>query len=296
MPSKGQMDARLKQPLPVEQVPNLDVSYLTPNVSEACVNLQMDYILNRKSILTKWLFKSPLAISVLFAVFAIVYHYKLQDYLSAYAFKDGFLPALEKLFKNPNFRNDSIEALGAIGLATAVEWTFLIKATDWLRYESKRVPDHQKEYFGIDMSEYGALANKKRLNKEDKSQVQFMKTNSVSVIYRETPIAFIVKQVVDETDDKIEYKITGLGVRRVYVSAGVLEDLLTCTIRELKKVENKDVKCTLELYSFEEFDEKIATNLGFKLIKEQLTTKDLTLRLLFRVSKNTYQYEVARTN
>ncbi|VEU20768.1 DEKNAAC101697 [Brettanomyces naardenensis] len=294
MPIKGQMDARLSEPLPVEQVPKLDISYITPNCSQAVVNLQMDYLMNKKSILTRWLFGSQFTLSLITAWIGTVIYWGVGDYFSSYTFKNGALDGLKQLFGNSFFRAGLIEVTGLIALGFAVVWTVLFETTAWLKDQCMKVPDEQKELFGLDMSEYASLTGKKKFSAEEKKQIEFMKKNSVHIVYRETPIAFIVKQIVVDTEESIEYKVTALGIRRVYVSAGVLEDLLTYLIRDLHEVNGRNAKCSLDLYNFETFDQDIAKSLGFKLEKEVKTNQNWLLRNIFRVTLRTYSYEVTQ--
>ena len=294
MPTRGQIDARLREPLPVEEVPKLDIKFIDPSYSEAVVNLQMDYLLSRKALLNKRLFSSPLTLTLLIAWLGVVYRLRLQDYFSSFNFKDGFLQGMEILAKSPQFRSDIVESLAMIGLFVGIEWAILNRSTRYWKEQSQAVPDHQQEYFGIDMGEYASLTDKSKLSKEEKKQVEQMKQNSVNVVYRQTPIGFIVKkQQEDKTEDTLTYKITALGIRRVYISAGVLEDLLTYVIRDLHKVEGyKNVRCLFDIYSFENYEREIAEGLGFKLEAKERFNKDLLLARVFGVEKQTFVYEV----
>ncbi len=293
MPTRGQINARLREPLPVEEIPKLDIKYVDPSYSEAVVNLQMDYILSRKALLNRRLFSSPLTLALLIAWLGVIYHLRLQDYFSSFNFRNGVLEGLQVLVKSTQFRSDIFESLAMFGLFVSIEWTVLNRSTRFWKEKSKSVPDHQQEYFGTDMGEYASLTDKNKLSKEEKKQTERMKQDSVNIVYRRTPIAFIIKQEEQRTDDTLTYRITGMGIRRVYISAGVLEDLLTYVIRGLHKIEGfKSVKCLLDIYSFESYEKGIVEGLGFKLVEKESFQDDLLLSRVFGVKKQTYAYEV----
>ncbi|QPG75879.1 hypothetical protein FOA43_003265 [Brettanomyces nanus] len=299
MQSQGQIDPKLNESLPVEEVPKLEISYVTPNCAEAVVNLQMDYLLSRKSKLTKKMLGAKGIIAIIIGWASLVSYYRLGDYFSDYTFQNGFQNGLFKLLLNSSFRYNAVETISVVLLGMVTIWVNLFLQTNFLKEESVGVPERQKDYFGADMKEYSLLAlndKKKKLCSDKRKKVEFFKTNSVIIVYRSTPIAFAVKQVVQDNDDALIYRITGLGIRRVYIQAGVLTDLITCTIKNLPLVTSRTVKCYIDVYNFEGAEKHILKRLGFNLEKTQPTNHGFILDTLFGFRKETFVYTIAPNN
>lgn len=290
---KGQLDPSLDMPLPVEQVAKLDVSYVTPNTSEATLNLQMDYIMNRKTVLSKWLFRAPVTLSITFGLISILLYHEFGSWISPYTFRDGFIEGMQRLLSNPMFRDDLIEMVCLLCLLIGIVWGCANYCTFFLATEAQEVPKNQEKYFGINLEKYSQLANKTKLADSEQKMVDFMESHSYGVVYRKTPIAFLVTQDITDNEKSIVRQITGYGIRRVYISAGVLEDLLTFLLRSMKKETGRRRKAIIEILSFESFDESVIKKVGFTLEKEEPTDESWALDSLYGVKKRTYAYEMS---
>lgn len=285
-PSVKQVDAHLNEPLSADAPATIESGWITPDKSEAIVNLQMDYILQRKSLLTRAILGSRFFSSVVIGIMGVIAYYRLNEYVSDYLLKDGYFAAAKALLSNSYFLDDLVNVVFTyIFLFTACFITIKYQIA-WLQRESEEVKDNMETYFNADLSIYSTVKNVQKPKKDEKDMVHFFKANSVVVDYREAPIAFMVIKPVEGEDNS--YEITAYGVRRVYVKAEVFADVLGLT---LKKLVNKgDFKIKVKLYSFETLDAKVLRKAGF--VKSRSESFSFFLSNFLNLTLDTYEFEL----
>ncbi|GMG00391.1 hypothetical protein B5S33_g2861 [[Candida] boidinii] len=323
-----QKDANLRAPIPIENEATIDSKSILPSYSEAVVNLQMDYLLNKKSILTKYLFKSKLTISFCFVISSIVINHFIGDYLSAYNFRDGYWDGFIYLIKNNDFFfQDLLSTVTGICFVFSLTGGLLFYNTYFLKEMSDEVPNNYDQYFGTDMKDYSQIelfstsstskpnkSNKlNKLSSNEKKIVNKMKDNSYLIVYRSIPVAFILLQEEesnkktikssDEDTDKVDennnetlnFKVTSLGIRRIYIQSDMLLDLIGCQIKKIlenpnyKKIKNFNIQ--IELYSFEEHDIKLLKKIGFKKLSES-KLNDFLIGSIYGVTSQIYELNI----
>ncbi|KAG7750111.1 hypothetical protein KL911_004843 [Ogataea haglerorum] len=280
-----QKSASLDAPLEMNKPSTITSTPILPDLAEPVTNLQMDYLLYKKSVLTKALFKSKAVVSLLIGAFAGLFYRKFGPYCTPYNFRNGTLEGILSIFHSPFFVQDAFYLV----LSTAMIFSATLVAawlqTNFLRDAAEEVPKHMEQYFGLDLEEYARSAVKSKLRKvpaDVKQKVKFMEKHSLVVQYRETPIAFIVQQKESESS----FKITGFAVRRVYIKSGILADLLDWAKKQVGPKQSSSVT----VYSFETFDIDILRGSGFKLLRRE-PLDSFVLGTLFGITRDTYIYE-----
>lgn len=320
-----QEDANLREPIPIENEATIDSKSILPSYSEAVVNLQMDYLLNKKSILTKHLFKSKLTISFCFVISSIVINYFIGDYLSAYNFRNGYWTGFVYLIRyNDFFFQDLFSTITGICFVFSITGGFLFYNTYFLKEMSDEVPNNYELYFGTDMKDYSQIelfssSNPNKLNKlssNERKLINKMKDNSYLIVYRSIPVAFLLlkeeeennkKSIKSSDEDKssdkikekdnetINFKITSLGIRRIYIKSDMLLELIGCQIKKIlnnsnyKKIKNFNIQ--FDLYSFEEHDIKLLKKIGFKKISES-KFDSILIGSIYGITTETYELNI----
>lgn len=288
----AQQEASLSQPLPQEASSDLINGFVLPTQSEAITNLQMDYLLQRKSLLIRYIASTRTFTSVVTVIVGVLGYWKLNGYMSDYLFKDGYFQAVKSLFNNSYFLDDFSHLVLYLVLLVTSFFMFAKMQSGFLQFESEDVPKNFQNYFNIDMSDYATVKhpdNFKKLNKDEKEMVKFMKEYSVCLNYRDHAVAFMIDRPKDKVEnEKIpSFEIIGYGIRRVYVKAGMFKDLLGLTLRNLVQ-KHQDFNVSIKIYNFEEADISVLRKAGFvKSGSEKLGL----LTLLFGVTKDTYVLE-----
>ncbi|GMG56175.1 unnamed protein product [Ambrosiozyma monospora] len=319
----------LRTPINKEAPPTIATKYIRPNNVGIAINLQMDYLLMKKSQLMKYLLGSKITLTVLITILSYLANDKLGSYYSVYNFpaeRETWKSILQLLLIDM-FKEDLFNFLLQSAMVIGLTCVALYYKTGFLKFESDDVPKNLERYFGTDFKVFQKTnsPNDKAFKTLDK---QLQKESKV-ISYREVPIAFVVKQdkaVVeklesttaniktgsgeankDETGSETSgtksskkkttttttttatstatpasedgsYQITGLGIRRVYIKSGILNELL---LLELKDPRVK--KLYMDVYSFEKNDIEILTKAGF-VLESETTLKDLILGGIFRIS------------
>ncbi|GME73287.1 unnamed protein product [Ambrosiozyma monospora] len=321
----------LRTPISKEAPPTIATKYIRPNNVGIAINLQMDYLLMKKSQLMKFLLGSKITLSVMITILSYLANDKLASYYSVYNFppERETWKSILQLFLIDMFKEDLFNFLLQSALTIGLTCVALYFKTGFLKFESDDVPKNLERYFGTDFSIFQKTnsPNDKAFKNLDK---QLQKESKV-ISYREVPIAFIVKQdkaVVEKLKSKSEeqkqkkksktnnktgsgagtgnkdetgsetnvtktskktttatstsedgaYQVTGLGIRRVYIKSGILNELL---LLEMKDPSVK--KLYMDVYSFEKQDIDILTNAGF-VLESETTLTDFVLGGIFRIS------------
>lgn len=288
--SVKQQPLNLDEPLAAEEPAVIGSNYITPEKCSAVVTLQMDYILQRRSVLIRAILGSRVFSSTVIGFLAVLAYRKFNGYISDYLLRDGYWAAIKTLSGNGYFLDDLVSMLLTIVVVFSTVFVFLKFQTAWLQTESEAVPANMDKYFGQNLDEYATVKNIAKPKKEDRAIVNHFKQNSVVIDYRNSPIAFLVKKPVNDAEHKDAqhpvYEITGYGVRRVYVRADMLRDLLGLTVRQLLQTHD-EATLRLKLYSFEEHDAAILRRAGFVLARSESFSR--VLSGVFQMTLDTYE-------
>lgn len=291
-----QVNAHIDTPLPVETAPSINSTYILPTECEAVTNLQMDYLLNRRSALIRSVISSRVVSSLGLGVVTMIAYYKVGDYFTEYTFKKGFWEGAKSLLKNGYFVDDAVTMLFMIAACIACFFTFLKFLSNPLQQEADNVPKDFEKYFGVDLNKYAALSevdkNFNKLNKSDKEMVKHMKENSFCIVYRDVPVAFLACKQTKSTssDDRVDIEITGYAVRRVYVKAELFKDLISMMFKKFVAGEKSNVnQISVDVYNFETFDINILKRAGF--YRQKKNSLGFLLSSVLGLTKDTYVFE-----
>ena len=291
-PSKklvSQVDAHMSTPLPSDAPAKIEANYILPEQCEAVTNLQMDYILLRKSTMIRTILSSRVFSSGFFGITTIIAYRYIGEYFSEYTFKKGVMDGLYQLFGNSYFKDDLFVLFFIIMIILATAFTSMKFITAFLQQESVDVPKNFQKYFNVDLNQYATLSNVdksfNKLNKIDKDLVKTMRDNTLCIVYREAPVAFM--SVTPDKDANI--KITGYGVRRVYIKAELLKDLLSMLFKRFVLTDSPVENITVDLYSFEKTDIDLFKRAGFYRCKKN--SLGFLISTIFGITRDTYIFE-----
>ncbi|GAV26798.1 hypothetical protein PMKS-000254 [Pichia membranifaciens] len=290
-----QVDAHIDAPIPAEAPPSINSTYILPTECEAVTNLQMDYLLHRKSAFIRSIISSRVFSSLGFGIFTMIAYYKVGDYFTEYTFKKGTWDGVKSLYANGYFMDDAITMLFMIAMIVATFFTFLKFLSNPLQQEADTVPKNFEKYFGIDLNKYAVLSNVEKnynkLNKADKDLVKHMKDNTFCIVYREVPVAFLAcKQTKSSSDDKVDVEITAYAVRKVYVKAELFKDLISMVFKKFITNEKINVnQISIDVYNFENFDINILKRAGF--YRQKRHSLGFLLTSVLGMTKDTYVFE-----
>lgn len=287
-----QVDVHIDSPLPAEASTTIESNFILPNQCEAVTNLQMDYILNRKSMFIRSILNSRVFSSFAFGLITIVSYYKIGDYFNEFTFKKGYLDGAKSLLKNGYFVEDFFTMFFIIMIIIATLFTVLKFITSPIQEEANNVPKNFESYFNVDLNEYATLTNIdknfNKLSKTDKEIVKKMKENSFCIVYRDSPVAFLSWKQIESTDG-IDIKIIGYGIRRIYVKAELFKDLIGMLFKKFILSENKVNSISLDVYSFETFDINILKRAGF--FRKERKSIGFLVSTILGITKDTYSFE-----
>ncbi|KAG7877719.1 hypothetical protein KL905_004352 [Ogataea polymorpha] len=281
----AQKSASLDAPLEMNKPSTIESMPILPDLAEPVTNLQMDYLFYKKSLLTKTVFKSKAVASLLVAAFAGLFYRKFGPYFTPYNFRNGTIEGLYNIYHSPFFIQDAFYLVSSTFMIFSATLVAAWLHTNFLKYEAEEVPKHMEQYFGLDLEDYAKSSVKSKLRRvpaDIKQKVKFMEKHSFVIQYRDTPVAFIVQQKKSDSS----FKITGLGVRRVYVKSKILADLLDWAKKQLSPKESTSIT----VYSFETFDIDILKESGFELLRKE-PLDSFVLGTLFGITRDTYVYE-----
>ena len=290
-----QVDAHIDAPIPAEAPPSINSTYILPTECEAVTNLQMDYLLHRKSAFIRSIISSRVFSSLGFGIFTMIAYYKVGDYFTEYTFKKGTWDGVKSLYANGYFMDDAITMLFMLAMIVATFFTFLKFLSNPLQQEADTVPKNFDKYFGIDLNKYAVLAdvekNYNKLSKADKDLVKHMKDNTFCIVYREVPVAFLAcKQTKSPSDDQVDIEITAYAVRKVYVKAELFKDLISMVFKKFITNEKSNVnQISIDVYSFENFDINILKRAGF--YRQKRHSLGFLLTSVLGMTKDTYVFE-----
>lgn len=292
--SVRQLDALIDTPIPADIPSTIKSTYILPSECEAVTNLLMEYLLYRKSMLIKSILRSRTVSSLGFGLFTIIAYYKIGDYFTEYLLKDGILNAIIALYNNSYFLEDFFTMLFMVGIAVITLFSLLKFISNFLQVEVDNVPKNFEKYFNVDLDKYSKInidKNFNKLNKDEKEIVKIMKDNTFSIVYKGVPVAFLVCEQ-EESYSSIDIKIKSYGVRRVYVKAELLKDLIAMLFKKFvtESTLTKEVSTiSVDLYNFEHFDIDIFKRAGF--YRKKKNNLGFVLTSILGITKDTYIFE-----
>lgn len=320
-----QKEVDLNRPLDPNAKPTLSQTKLTPELSQAVLNLHGDRYRQLQSKCNRHVVWHPLSMAtlgVLVFIYAIFQFWNL-------------IVVLESLaeFWSLVLRNKYLIALSMPGLV--LSFTVIALSSFIISDEFRSVSDRlvKSEYlvslFGFELKKYAQLSTKDSengsLSPKEAKLLKEGSQNTQVLIYRDSPIAAVtvVPLLQNSTESNFFVKITGLNVRKVFAKVDFDNLLVEWSIlrsRELlqeyassKKVKNVDgakVTVLMDAYSIDSALVATLQQNSFTKIKSSLQIDpfvpestprgvDLFYNVLhkfFRVSRDTYALTLVAQN
>lgn len=267
-----QKDAGLRDFVDDQAPPTIVSTKLTPELSEAALNLTIDFQRQKQSGANAAIIRHPIIVSTLVVVIGAVGYWKLGEIIQRGGFK------LLKL--------NIDQVMGTLVIATmiiSVLATLVTRPTDVLRSKADSIVDNSESVFGFELREFAAL-NVKKLDKTGRELLDTAENTRV-VIYRDTPIAVVSLVPVTDmcTKERFVTKITGVGVRKVYWRSGIIEDLIDWTVFRSGQLNNSKAPKILVLYEVVNTDHELIKVLKakqFQKIESRPVSGNSLLKLL----------------
>lgn len=295
-----QLNAHIDTPIPNETPSTIESTYILPSECEAVTNLEMEYMLYRRSNYIRSILSSRVFSSLALGIFSLIAYRQVGEYFSDYTFRNGNIEAFKSLYNNSYFMNDFVTMLYMMAIFVVTCFSMLKFLAAPFQKEADKVPENFEKYFGVDLNEYAALninKNYNKLSKSEKEIIKYMKDNTFSIVYKDVPVAFLVcKQTDSEDGEGVDVKILSYGIRRVYMKADLLKDLIAMMFRKFIRDEksssntnNKVNSISVDIFNFETYDVDIFKRAGFyRKERESLGFLESTI---LGITKDTYVFE-----
>lgn len=211
----AQKKVDLNTPVDGTKKSTLEVSKLTPDLSEASLSLHGDYYRQMQSLMTKLILWDKNTISMLFLVLAGYNYYILSDYIEV---SESITEFIQITKANKGLRVsllfNSMVMLGFLGMVGIVS----LLITDEFKVITDKLTNRKYlEYlYGFELTKFSKLdpesnnlKDKKLLSQGDNTQI---------MLYKEEPIACItIKPLLDKSNDSTLFiKVTGMDVRKAF--------------------------------------------------------------------------------
>jgi len=214
-----QKEVKLDQPINHTTPPTIYGTKLIPSLSNAALNLTIDFIRQSQSKANQHIIKHPYTtILIIFGTLCFSY------------WKIGWIIKIGgwKLLKKNN--QEIINIFIFITMYSSLILTILTKSTDFIKEKSNQLINYNEDIFGIDLKIFAKL----NINSTDSNTKKLISKgeNTQIIIYRDSPIAVISLIHKPELSNKEKFvtKITGCGIRKVYYKSGLIEDLIDWSI------------------------------------------------------------------
>ncbi|ODQ79075.1 hypothetical protein BABINDRAFT_162146 [Babjeviella inositovora NRRL Y-12698] len=290
-----QKDASLDKPIDVSKKAVIASSVLTPDLASAVLNLNIDRFNQIKSKANRYLFwQLKVWVAAVTVTLALVSVAGVgQNYLDNIRYSDA-----SYIFQVEFFTIFFTFCFVISGCFVAL--SFLSFS---LGEHATSLEKNHKHVFGTDLEKFAQLP----LNTKDRDTLkQIAKGQDTFVIsYRDTPIATISLQPVQRGDTlKLRagayvVKVTGLGVRKIYIPSGMYSDLLEWAILHARKMYEangkKDTAAFLivdNVYNFDTALRDELTSLNFAPVAEMASYLNGTFKFCGIVNE-TWAIEVA---
>lgn len=266
-----QKEIRLDQPIDHNAPPTIYGTKLTPSLSNAALNLTIDFIRQKQSQANQHIFMHPLSVLlILLASFGFGY------WKVGWIYEAGGWELLK------SSRDEIFSILVFITMFTSITFTALTKSTNFIKTTSERLVDDNEGIFGVSLKTFANLnpdSNDKKtknlLTKGDNTQI---------IIYRDSPIAvlsLVPKPELSNGEEKFVTKITGCGVRKVYYKSGIIEDLIDWSVyrsQSLNVDKAKKLIVLIDVMSVDTDLKKKLTEKNFKFIEKTYYNNSILLK------------------
>ncbi|ODV82002.1 uncharacterized protein CANTADRAFT_24699 [Suhomyces tanzawaensis NRRL Y-17324] len=214
-----QKDIDLNKPLDASNRPLLSKTQLTPELSQASLNLHGDFYRQLQSKMNRHIFWHPVSCFYLFGIMTAASIYRMWDYIvisdSVVEFFSFFFKSRDFLFQLTTIFPVLIVVVGSLGLVCYMSSDDLKTVTDRLTRIS-----YVEKLYGFNLREFAKISDSEAAIKLSSSNVKLLKNgaNSLLMVYRESPIAIVTLSPLIEqsTPEKFIVEITGLHVRKVF--------------------------------------------------------------------------------
>lgn len=252
-----QEESLLHEPLDMAQEPKLQATTLKPSLSEASMNLIIDYRRTLLGELTKSMFWDLRTISLLVAGISVYVYMKLYESLQ--------YQTMALLLENRDFYVQLFYVLIAVIMIITITFTFFGELSKFLKLDLDKIAEEPEKTFKFDLIQFAQLADSEEgLKLKELSDYRSKVAegdNTQLIIYRGRPVALITIAKDDELSREDQYvvRINGLGVRRVYADTGLQKDLIQWSylqardlyLKEGNLKKDKPLRIFIEVYSFE---------------------------------------------
>ncbi|KAH3675552.1 hypothetical protein WICMUC_002641 [Wickerhamomyces mucosus] len=277
-----QKDASLDSFLDESAPPTLVFTKLTPELSNAALNLSIDFFRNIQTTASRAIVFHPFSIiSILLSSSAYSY-YILGDY-----YKVG---GIKLIWENLEI------VVTVLIFITGVSSFFFVLATFFttvIRDRADNIVKDSEVVFGLDLTRLAVINPKS--SKLDKSSIELLEKaeNTQIALYRETPIALISIEKSDELSNKQKFvtKIKGLGIRKVYSKSGILEDLIDWSIYRTNILNNNKAGKILILLEVLSTDNQLKKTLQKKKF-QKITNKSIETDSISNIGLKLYGISV----
>ncbi|ONH68229.1 Inorganic phosphate transporter PHO86 [Cyberlindnera fabianii] len=215
-PTLAQKTARLDYLMDEKAPPTIYSTKLTPELSEAALNLTIDFQRQKQTGATMRLIKHPYTFAIIAAAFGVFSTWTLGQIV-----KDQGLRELK-------YQLDKvISVIVFTTMFTCVVFHLLNRQTEVIRDNADKIAESSEGVFGFNIREFAAVKAGAKVTKKEREMLDKAENTSI-VVYRDTPIAVISLVPVPALSNKEKFvtKITGAGIRKVYQRSGIIEDLL----------------------------------------------------------------------
>jgi hypothetical protein len=263
-----------------EAPPTIISTKLTPELSEAALNLTIDFQRQKQSTANTAILRHPYTVFFIVTLFSGIAYWKC-----GWTFQRGGFALVKE---------NMDEVAGAVVIAmmfTSVILTMATRPTDVLRTRADSIVDNSSAVFGFDLKEYAGINAKGKLSKDHKVLLEKAENTRV-IIYRDTPIAVTSLVEVPEMSSKEKFvtKITSAGIRKVYWKSGLIEDLIDWTIKRSGELNNSQAPKILVLFEVLSTDYELKKVLASKKFQkiETLPVNDSVFLKIFGVKYEIY--------
>ncbi|QLL33798.1 hypothetical protein HG536_0F01230 [Torulaspora globosa] len=277
-----QVDASLDQPINVEAPPTIYGSAITPGLATASLNLSVDFIKQQQSLANRGMIHHYITKAVLVVVASIYLGrtITLPRNLSSGSVAEF---AYQFMLFNRYPLGTSIALLALTFLCLLTVYS-RVTETFFKSKISEATADSGKSCFGMNLREY--------ILKPEKGPRDAQADNTYVIVYRETPIAVISlsENKSLSSEDSLVMGISALGCRKVYLTSGILEDLLDWAMIRTRAIAKngkygESMKILLNVYSFDDHTKKTLKAKGFSLVASSKIKESRVLGGLFGFEK-----------
>lgn len=277
-----QVDASLDQPINSEAPPTIYGTAITPELATASLNLSVDFIKQEQSLANKGMIHHYitkvvvlLAVSIYLGPRIILPRNLSSSSVSGYLY--------QFVMFNRYTLGTSIAALALSFLCLLTTYSRVTEVF-FKSIISEVTADCGASCFGMNLREFVLKG------KEGPRDTQA--NNTYVIVYRETPIAVIslTENKALSSEASLVMSISTLGCRKVYLTSGILEDLLDWAMlrtRAIAKDGNygESMKILLSVYSFDDHMKKTLKQKGFSRIASTKIKESRILGGLFGFEK-----------